>query len=55
MTWAEVEGCREPADLVFTLDDLPARLDTHGDLMHPLIDTEGFRLPRGGVIGRVPG
>ncbi|WP_308819144.1 non-homologous end-joining DNA ligase [Pseudonocardia alni] len=55
VTWAEVEGCREPADLVFTLHDIPARLDTHGDLMRPLIDTEGFRLPRGGVIGQVPG
>lgn len=55
LTWAEVEGCREPADLVFTLDDLPARLDTHGDLMRPLIDTQGFVLPRGGVIGQVPG
>ncbi|MFP5021214.1 non-homologous end-joining DNA ligase [Pseudonocardia phyllosphaerae] len=55
LTWDEVEGAREPGDLVFTLDDLPARLEAHGDLMRPLLDTEGFRLPRGGVIGEVPG
>ncbi|MEJ8280798.1 non-homologous end-joining DNA ligase [Pseudonocardia spirodelae] len=55
LTWDEVEGCREREDLVFTLDDLPARLDAHGDLMRPLIDTEGFRLPRGGTIFRLPG
>lgn len=55
LTWDEVEGCREPEDLVFTCADLPARLDTHGDLMRPLLDTEGSRLPRAGVIHPVPG
>ncbi|MBC3192033.1 ATP-dependent DNA ligase [Pseudonocardia sp. C8] len=54
LTWDEVEACREPEDLVFTLVDLPGRLDTHGDLMRPLLDTEGFRLPRGGTIFEMP-
>lgn len=54
VTWEEVEACREPADLVFTHEDLPARLERHGDLMRPLLDTPGFRLPRGGVIFEVP-
>ncbi|WP_349675481.1 MULTISPECIES: non-homologous end-joining DNA ligase [unclassified Pseudonocardia] len=55
VTWDEVDACREAGDLVFTCDDLPGRLDTHGDLMRPLLDTEGFRLPRGGAIFEVPG
>ena len=55
LTWDEVDACREPADLVFTCDDLPARLDAYGDLMRPLLDTEGFRLPRGGTLHAVSG
>ncbi|MEU6700886.1 non-homologous end-joining DNA ligase [Pseudonocardia sp. NPDC046786] len=55
LTWDEVEACRDPGELVFTLDDLPGRLDTHGDLMRPLIDTDGFRLPRGGAVAELPG
>lgn len=55
LTWDEVHACREPEDLVFTCDDLPARLEEHGDLLRPLLDTEGFRLPRGGAIFEVPG
>jgi bifunctional non-homologous end joining protein LigD len=48
VTWAEVRACRRPDDLVFTLDDLPARLDAHGDLLEPLLFTERQRLPRRG-------
>lgn len=55
LTWDEVGSCRRREDLVFTLDDVPARLDAHGDLMRPLIDTEGFRLPRAGAVHAVPG
>ncbi|TCK23051.1 non-homologous end-joining DNA ligase [Pseudonocardia endophytica] len=50
VTWDEVHACREPADLTFTLDDLPERLERHGDLMAPLLDTERFPLPRRGTI-----
>ncbi|MDN5749140.1 MAG: non-homologous end-joining DNA ligase [Pseudonocardia sp.] len=45
LTWDEVRGCARPEDLVFTLDDLPARLAEHGDLMAPLL-TSAHRLPR---------
>jgi len=37
VTWAEVEACRRAADLVFTADDLPGRLDSLGDLFGPLL------------------
>ncbi|MEQ3549213.1 non-homologous end-joining DNA ligase [Pseudonocardia nematodicida] len=54
VTWDEVDACRDPEDLVFTCADLPARLDTHGDLMRPLLDTGGFRLPRSGAVADLP-
>jgi bifunctional non-homologous end joining protein LigD len=47
VTWDEVRACRRPEDLVFTADDLPARLAEHGDLLAPLF-TEPQRLPRRG-------
>jgi bifunctional non-homologous end joining protein LigD len=37
VTWAEVEACRRPADLVFTSDDVLARVAEHGDLLAPLL------------------
>jgi bifunctional non-homologous end joining protein LigD len=37
VTWDEVAACTEVADLTFTADDLPARLETHGDLFAPLL------------------
>jgi bifunctional non-homologous end joining protein LigD len=37
VTWAEVEACREPGDLVFTSDDVLARVAEHGDLFAPLL------------------
>jgi bifunctional non-homologous end joining protein LigD len=42
-----VRACRRPEDLVFTLDDLPARIAEHGDLLTPLF-SEPQRLPRRG-------
>ncbi|MCW0215525.1 MAG: non-homologous end-joining DNA ligase [Pseudonocardia sp.] len=48
VTWAEVRACRRPEQLVFTLEDLPGRLDEHGDLLEPLLFTERQRLPRRG-------
>jgi bifunctional non-homologous end joining protein LigD len=38
VAWDEVEACAAPDQLVFTLNDIPARLDAHGDLMAPLTD-----------------
>jgi bifunctional non-homologous end joining protein LigD len=37
LTWDEVAACAEPADLTFTADDIPARIDTYGDLFAPLL------------------
>jgi bifunctional non-homologous end joining protein LigD len=47
VTWDEGRACRRPEDLVFTLDDLPARIAEHGDLLTPLF-SEPQRLPRRG-------
>jgi bifunctional non-homologous end joining protein LigD len=37
VTWDEVEACRSPDDLVFTSDDVLARVERHGDLFAPLL------------------
>lgn len=37
VTWEEVESCSEPANLVFTSDDVLARVEEHGDLFAPLL------------------
>jgi bifunctional non-homologous end joining protein LigD len=37
VTWDEVAGCRSPDDLVFTSDDVLARVQEHGDLFAPLL------------------
>ena len=37
VTWAEVESCRKPADLIFTTDAVLERVDSHGDLFAPLL------------------
>ncbi|WP_445518248.1 non-homologous end-joining DNA ligase [Streptomyces sp. NEAU-174] len=48
VTWEEVEACGDPAALTFLIDDIPARLDRHGDLLAPLLDpAEGRPLPTG--------
>ncbi|WP_317445373.1 non-homologous end-joining DNA ligase [Streptomyces collinus] len=36
--WAEVEECREPAQLEFLAGDVAARVRDHGDLLAPLLD-----------------
>jgi len=38
VTWAEVEDCDDPRDLVFTSDDVLDRVDSLGDLHAPLLD-----------------
>lgn len=49
VTWDEVAGCSEPDDLVFTAGDVSGRLDRHGDLLGPLLDSSrAGRLPDGG-------
>ncbi|WP_438311600.1 non-homologous end-joining DNA ligase [Streptomyces sp. HUAS TT3] len=46
VSWAEVEDCRTPADLVFLADDVPPRLERDGDLWAPLLDPDRtHRLP----------
>jgi len=37
VTWAEVQGCHAPEDLVFTSDDVLARVEADGDLFAPLL------------------
>jgi bifunctional non-homologous end joining protein LigD len=39
VTWDEVAACTEVADLTFTAEDVPARIETHGDLFAPLLPT----------------
>jgi bifunctional non-homologous end joining protein LigD len=37
LTWDEVEGCRQPEDLVFLAEDVLARVEQSGDLFAPLL------------------
>lgn len=37
VTWEEVEGCQQPADLVFTAPEVLARVAQVGDLFSPLL------------------
>jgi bifunctional non-homologous end joining protein LigD len=37
VTWDEIEACTSPEDLVFTTDDVLARVEEHGDLFAPLL------------------
>jgi bifunctional non-homologous end joining protein LigD len=37
VTWEEVEECRSARDLVFTAEDVLARVQQHGDLFAPLL------------------
>jgi bifunctional non-homologous end joining protein LigD len=37
VTWDEVDACARPADLVFTSDDVLARVERDGDLFAPLL------------------
>ncbi|HEX2133814.1 MAG TPA: DNA ligase D [Actinophytocola sp.] len=45
ITWAEVESCRHPGDLVFTTDAVLTRIDEHGDLLSPLLTEDRPALP----------
>lgn len=40
LTWAEVESCERPSDLVFTAYDVLDRTPTLGDLYAPLLDPQ---------------
>jgi DNA ligase D-like protein (predicted polymerase)/DNA ligase D-like protein (predicted 3'-phosphoesterase) len=44
LTWAEVEGCRDPEELVFSPEDVLARVAEHGDLYASALG-EGAPLP----------
>ncbi len=37
VSWDEVEACADPSDLVFTSDDVLARVEQNGDLFAPLL------------------
>lgn len=39
VTWDELDAATDPEDLVFLAPDLPARLEHHGDLLGPLLNT----------------
>ncbi|TDV50943.1 DNA ligase D [Actinophytocola oryzae] len=45
VTWDEVAACRHPNDMTFTADDVLARLDTHADLLRPLLVKKRPLLP----------
>ena len=51
VTWDEVEACRKPDDLVFTSDDVLARVEADGDLFAPLLCEPGPGAP--GDVGDV--
>ncbi|MFE2930367.1 non-homologous end-joining DNA ligase [Streptomyces sp. NPDC059221] len=40
VTWAEIERCRTPGELVFALGAMGARLERYGDLLGPLADPD---------------
>jgi len=46
VTWQEVADCASPDSLVFRAPDIAPRLQAHGDLLAPLLDSAGAaRLP----------
>ncbi|MES9594256.1 non-homologous end-joining DNA ligase [Streptomyces sp. NPDC094045] len=48
VTWAEIEECRTPGELVFLAGGMGARLERYGDLLGPLADPDrAGRLPDG--------
>jgi bifunctional non-homologous end joining protein LigD len=40
VTWTEVEQCGTPAHLAFQAPDIAPRVQDHGDLLAPLLDTD---------------
>ncbi|MGY5029767.1 non-homologous end-joining DNA ligase [Streptomyces sp. 900116325] len=43
VTWAEIEDCRTPAELVFLAADMGGRMERYGDLLAPLTDPDRAR------------
>lgn len=43
VTWAEIEGCAAPDDLVFRIGDIGPRLARYGDLLGPLLNLNRAR------------
>lgn len=43
VTWDELEAARKPDDLIFLASDMPDRLQRHGDLLDPLLNTSEAR------------
>ncbi|MFI1965254.1 non-homologous end-joining DNA ligase [Streptomyces pathocidini] len=41
VTWDEVEGCGDPAELAFVVGDMAERLAARGDLLAPLLEPGG--------------
>ncbi|MFI6561848.1 non-homologous end-joining DNA ligase [Streptomyces sp. NPDC050534] len=41
VTWSEVEACGAPAQLTFLAADIAPRVQDYGDLLAPLLDTDG--------------
>ncbi|MFI6660410.1 non-homologous end-joining DNA ligase [Streptomyces sp. NPDC050523] len=41
VTWSEVEACGAPAQLTFQAGDIAPRVQDYGDLLAPLLDTDG--------------
>ncbi|MHA6757712.1 non-homologous end-joining DNA ligase [Streptacidiphilus sp. PAMC 29251] len=41
VSWQEVAGCRDPAGLRFTMDEVADRVQQHGDLFAALLDPAG--------------
>ena len=54
VTWAEVDGCSRPQDLVFTSDDVLARVAELGDLFAPLLPAGEQDRHRTSAPGRPP-
>jgi bifunctional non-homologous end joining protein LigD len=52
VSWAEVEGCDEPDDLVFTTDEVVDRVRRDGDLFGPLHAVPRADRPQLPVLGR---
>jgi bifunctional non-homologous end joining protein LigD len=38
VSWTELEAAADPADLTFTIADVPGRLAAQGDLLAPLLE-----------------
>ncbi|WP_069811644.1 non-homologous end-joining DNA ligase [Streptomyces sp. TP-A0874] len=50
VTWEEIGECSRPEQLELSADDIPGRLERHGDLLAPLFDTS-LAAPLPGAAG----